>query len=50
MMCPRCKGEMRVKDYELPKINKDGKMPCPTCNGDGTLTKEEYKEWKGSDE
>ena len=37
MICPRCKGEMRIKDYQKPVISEDGKMPCPTCEGEGEV-------------
>jgi hypothetical protein len=40
--CPRCKGEMRVIDNSMQinggydkYENEDGKMPCPTCEGNG---------------
>ena len=34
--CPRCKGEMRIDDYEHGNTySEDGKMPCPTCEGNG---------------
>lgn len=38
MKCPRCKGKMRIKDYQ-----KDGNkyMPCPTCEGEGTIEKKD---------
>ena len=38
--CPRCKGKMRIKDYENGfRYSEDGKMPCPRCEGEG-ITKE----------
>ena len=35
MICKRCKGEMRIKDYQDDCVSDDGKMPCPDCSGDG---------------
>ena len=32
--CLRCKGEMRIVDYENGDLySEDGKMPCPECQG-----------------
>jgi DnaJ-class molecular chaperone len=39
MKCPRCKGKMRIKDYQ--KDNEDSYMPCPTCEGEGTIEGED---------
>jgi hypothetical protein len=34
LKCWRCKGEMRIEDYEHGDLySEDGKMPCPTCEG-----------------
>lgn len=34
--CSRCNGEMRIDDYEHGDLHStDGKMPCPTCEGNG---------------
>jgi hypothetical protein len=36
LKCWRCKGEMRIDDYEHGDLySEDGKMPCPTCEGNG---------------
>ena len=38
MKCHRCNGEMRIDDYENGDLySDDGKMPCPTCYGDGEV-------------
>ena len=39
-ICPRCKGKMRIKDYQRDCDSEDGMMPCPTCEGEGTITGE----------
>ena len=36
-ICPRCKGKMRIKDYQNDCPNEDGMMPCPTCEGEGEI-------------
>lgn len=41
IICPRCKGEMRIKDYQADNDSEDGKMPCPTCEGNGKITEDE---------
>ena len=33
--CFRCKGKMRIKDYQKDNTNEDEKMPCPECEGEG---------------
>ena len=36
--CYRCKGKMRINDYENGNLySEDGKMPCPTCEGEGEI-------------
>jgi len=41
--CHRCKGKMRIKDYENGfRYSEDGKMPCPSCEGEG-ITQGERK-------
>jgi hypothetical protein len=41
-LCPRCKGAMRIPDPEWKEgDNDDGKMPCPHCEGEGTIEEEE---------
>lgn len=35
--CKRCKGAMRIDDYEYGDLySEDGKMPCPTCTIEGS--------------
>ena len=36
--CRHCQGEGRIPDPEAPEASEDGKMPCPTCEGDGVVT------------
>lgn len=38
--CPRCKGEMRIKDPQRDGVNSGIKMPCPDCEGEGTINLE----------
>lgn len=37
MICPRCNGKMRIKDYQI----EEGDMPCPTCEGEGEIEEED---------
>lgn len=37
MKCKRCKGKMRIKDYQYGNTSEDGKMPCPDCLGEGII-------------
>lgn len=37
-ICSRCDGDMRIFDYENgDRYSEDGKMPCPDCEGTGTI-------------
>ena len=39
-ICSRCDGDMRIFDYENgDRYSEDGKMPCPDCEGTGTIIK-----------
>jgi DnaJ-class molecular chaperone len=38
-VCPQCKGKMRVYDPFERKI-----LPCSTCEGEGTISKETAEE------
>ena len=37
IVCQRCKGNMRIPDYEVEDDNRDGMMPCPDCEGEGEV-------------
>jgi DnaJ-class molecular chaperone len=42
MICSRCNGKMRISDYEnSDRYSEDGKMPCPSCEGEGEIEKQE---------
>jgi hypothetical protein len=44
ILCPRCEGEMRIKN---PEADEPILLPCPTCEGDGTLTRRALANWSG---
>ena len=37
IVCQRCKGNMRIPDYEENGVLEDDMMPCPECEGEGTV-------------
>jgi len=37
MNCLRCKGKMIIKDYQNDRTTESEMMPCPECEGEGTV-------------